>query len=171
MNYNPDLHHRRSIRLKNYDYSQAGAYFVTICIQNKECLFGAIEAGKMSLNEYGQVTTTCWRDLPVHYPQIELDEFVIMPNHTHGIIVINHVGAGFKPAHVNPDKTYQTPKIRAGLKPAPTLKSHGLPEIIRAFKTFSSKHINQIRNSPGVPVWQRNYYGVYIITSCTKKIS
>jgi hypothetical protein len=81
-----------------------------------------------------------------------------MPNHTHGIIVINHVGAGFKPAHVNPDKIYQTPRSRAGLKPAPTLKQHGLPEIIRAFKTFSSKQINQLRNSQSVPVWQRNYY-------------
>lgn len=128
--------------MKDYDYSQAGAYFVTICTQNKECMFGDVVDGSMRVNEFGQITTTCWRDLPKHYPQIELDEFVIMPNHTHGIIVINHV----------------TPEIRAGLKPAPTQKQHGLSEIIRAFKTFSSKQINQIRNSPGVPVWQRNYY-------------
>jgi len=129
--YDPDIHHRQSIRLKNYDYSQAGAYFVTICTQNKECLFGEIEVGKMSLNEYGQITTKCWHDLPNHYPHIELDEFVVMPNHTHGIIVI---------------------------KPAPTVKQHGLPEIIRAFKTFSSKQINLIRSTTGIPVWQRNYY-------------
>jgi REP element-mobilizing transposase RayT len=112
----------------------------------------------MSLNAYGQVTTTCWRDLPKHYPHIELDIFSIMPNHMHGIVIINNVGAGFKPALIDSNKTYQTAEIRAGYKPAPTLKQHGLPEIIRAFKTFSSRQINQIRNSSGIPVWQRNYY-------------
>jgi REP element-mobilizing transposase RayT len=117
MTYNSDIHHRRSIRLKDYDYSQAGAYFVTICTWNKEYVFGEIDSGNMSLNAYGQVTTTCWRDLPKHYPHIELDEFVVMPNHTHGIIVINHVGAGFKPARLSKCIRNQ---YRAGYKPAPT---------------------------------------------------
>ena len=112
---------------------------------------------EMFLNEYGEIVMRCWDDLPNHYQYTQLDEFVIMPNHVHGIIMLN-VGAGLKPALVNSDKIYQTPEDRAGLKPAPTLKQHGLFEIIRALKTFSSKQINLIRNNPGVPLWQRNYY-------------
>jgi putative transposase len=150
--YNPEIHHRRSIRLRDYDYSQAGAYFVTVCAWKKECLFGEIKNGGMFLNEYGEIVMRCWDDLTNHYQYTQLDEFVIMRNHVHGIIVIN-VGAGLKPALVDSDKTCQTPKDRAGLKPAPTLKQHGLSEIIRALKTFSSKQINLIRNNPGVPLW------------------
>ncbi len=156
MTYNPEIHHRRTIRLRDYDYSQAGAYFVTVCAWKKECLFGEIKDGEMLLNEYGEIVMKCWDDLPNHYQYTQLDEFVIMPNHVHGIIILN-VGAGLKPALVNSDKTYQTHEARAGLKPAPTIQ-RGLSEIIRALKTFSSKQINLIRNNPGVPLWQRNYY-------------
>jgi putative transposase len=125
--------------LKDYDYSQAGAYFVTICARDRHCLFGDVKQGEMMLNEYGQVVTKCWHDLINHYAGITLDAFIVMPNHIHCIIVINNdVGAGFKPA--------------------PTDKRHGLSEIVRAFKTFSSRYINQIRNAPGTSVWQRNYY-------------
>jgi len=93
----------------------------------------------MLLNEFGQIVTKCWYDLTNHYAEITLDAFIVMPNHIHCIIVINNdVGAGFKPA--------------------PTDKRHGLSEIVRAFKAFSSRYINQIRNTPGIPVWQRNYY-------------
>jgi hypothetical protein len=92
MKYNPNIHHRRSIRLREYDYSQAGAYFVTICVHNKECLFGCINADQMHLNDAGETVQTVWNDLPVRYPDIELNAFIIMPNHVHGII--NIVGAG-----------------------------------------------------------------------------
>lgn len=184
MTYNPDIHHRRSIRLKDYDYSHSGAYFVTVCAWKKECLFGEIKNGEMLLSEYGEIVMKCWDGLPDHYQNVQLDEFVIMPNHIHGIIVLN-VGAGFKPARIAaaaqaaaaqaaaaqaaaaqaaaaridkaPLAADAGDKNRAGLKPAPT-KGHALPEIVRAFKTFSSRRINEARNTPGGPVWQRNYY-------------
>jgi len=134
---------RKSIRLKEYDYSQAGGYFVTICTQNRECLFGHINNEIMILNEYGRIVLSCWNDLPNHYSHVRLDAFQIMPNHVHGIIFIEKsaepVGAGFKPA---PTST----------------KRHGLPEIVRAFKTFSARRINESRRTPGEPIWQRNYF-------------
>ncbi len=102
MTYNPEIHHRQSIRLKGYDYSQAGAYFVTICVKDHVCLFGDVEEGEMILNEYGHVVTKCGQDLTNHYAGITLDAFIVMPNHIHCIIVINNnVGAGFKPAPTN----------------------------------------------------------------------
>jgi putative transposase len=140
--FNPDIHHRRSIRLKDYDYSQAGAYFITICTQNRECLFGEIINGKMILNGYGEMVLKCWSDLPNHYYNLILDSFVLMPNHLHGIMYIPvNVGAGLKPAPTRASK-----------------KTHGLPEFVRALKTFSARRINEIRNTPGISVWQRNYY-------------
>ena len=84
-------HNRRSIRLQGFDYSQAGAYFVTICAQNRECLFGEIVDGEMWLNDAGRVVQKCWDDILVHFPYVEMDECVVMPNHVHGIIAI--VGA------------------------------------------------------------------------------
>lgn len=109
--YNPAIHHHRSIRLQGYDYSQVGAYFITVCTQNRECLFGTVGAGSkpaqstapMALNEYGEIVKYTWEDLINHVSGIVLDAFVVMPNHAHGIIVI--VGAGFM-------------KGRAGLEPA-----------------------------------------------------
>jgi len=86
------MKNRRLNRLKNFDYSQNGMYFVTICTKNRECLFGEILDGKMELNEYGQIATDCWKEIPKHFPSVEIDEFVVMPNHVHGIITI--VGAG-----------------------------------------------------------------------------
>ena len=79
---------RRSIRLKGYDYSQAGAYFVTICVQDRQCLFGNVVDGKMNLNNAGEIVKSVWHDLPNHYAHVELDDFVIMPNHFHGIVVL-----------------------------------------------------------------------------------
>ncbi len=91
MTYDPKIHHRRSIRLKGYDYSQEGAYFLTVCTHQKKILFGTIENETMHLNEAGEQALQCWNEIPDHFPNVELDEFIIMPNHIHGIIVI--VGA------------------------------------------------------------------------------
>jgi putative transposase len=154
MIYNPRKHHRRSIRLKGYDYCQEGAYFVTICTNSREILFGNIINNTMILNELGTAVGFTWNDLPNHNPQIYLDEFVIMPNHIHGIIFINR------------DEPDPVVFVGAGSEPAPTAhttiktnhKNHGLPEIMRQFKTFSARRINEIRHTPGIPVWQRNYY-------------
>ena len=88
MKYNPEKHHRRSIRLKGYDYSQPGWYFVTVVTYDRQNLFGHIENGKMILNDGGKIARKCWLEIPHHYPNVNLDEFVVMPNHVHGIIVI-----------------------------------------------------------------------------------
>src|SRR3989338_8854106 len=100
MRYDPKKHHRRSIRLSGYDYSQAGAYFVTICTQNRQCLFGEIVDGKMRLNEYGWVVAKCWEWLGWQYQHVDLDGWVVMPNHLHGVIMIGDVGTGgFRAVH------------------------------------------------------------------------
>ncbi len=85
-NYNPNLHHRRSIRLKGYDYSQEGLYFITISVQDRKCLFGKIVDGKMNLNDAGKIADECWLEIPNHFPNVVLDEHIVMPNHVHGII-------------------------------------------------------------------------------------
>jgi len=90
MPYNPDIHHRRSIGLRGYDYSQAGLCFVTICIQNNECCFGKMADGKMALNDAGKTVQTIWNELPQSFRNAELDAFVVMPNHIHGIVVITN---------------------------------------------------------------------------------
>jgi putative transposase len=178
MQYDPDLHHRRSIRLKGYDYSQNGAYFVTICAQDRTCLFGEIVDGGMQLNEWGQIVASTWQDLPNHVPHVQLDEFVVMPNHVHGILIItddaDDVGAGSYDDVVGAGSCDDVvgaglcdDVVGAGLEPAPTKPArtdtgtrqrHGLPEIVRQFKTFSARRINECRGTPGIPVWQRNYY-------------
>jgi putative transposase len=156
--YDPAKHHRRSIRLKGYDYTTAGAYFITICTHHRECLFGEIVDGVMQLNRFGQIVRSYWVKLPQYHAHLQLDIFVVMPNHVHGILVLtaSNVGAGF-----GVKSTTLTDELLA--KPAPTEEweptdRHGIPEIIRGFKTFSARRINQIRKIQGLPVWQRNYY-------------
>lgn len=82
--------HRKSNRLKNFDYSSTGYYFVTICTKNKEEYFGDIVNNKINLNKYGQIAKQCWLNIPKHFPNVLFDEFLIMPNHIHGIIVIRN---------------------------------------------------------------------------------
>ena len=148
MSYDPNKHHRRSIRLSGYDYSQKGIYFVTVCTQNREHLFGKIENGEMQMNDAGRMVEFTWFDLPNHNSHIVLDEFVVMPDHVHGVILITDgnadvdVGAGSEPAPTEPTPT----------------ERHPLSEIVRQFKTFSAKRVNQIRGITGIPVWQRDYY-------------
>jgi len=144
MSYDPHRHHRHSIRLKGYDYTLSGACFVTICVHRGHCALGEIHGDGLTLSPYGQIASAVWNDLPDHYSHIELDAFVVMPNHVHGIIVLTKV-----------DST-----VGACLRPAPTSdgKRHGLPEIVRAFKSFSARCINQSKGVQGEPFWQRNYY-------------
>ena len=147
MEYKERQNNRRSIRLPNYDYAQTGAYFVTIGTYNRDSLLGEILGCDMALTSAGQVVLKCWNDLANHYSHVETDEFVVMPNHVHGIIVLTDQ------QRMNPIAE----NVGAGFKPAPT-RRHPLSEIVRAFKTFSSRRINELRQTPGVPVWQRNYY-------------
>jgi putative transposase len=88
MRYNPDIHHRRSIRLPKYNYTQNGAYFITICTDQKQPLFGQIADGTMQLNHLGYIARDCWLKIPQHFSHIQLDTFVIMPDHIHGILQI-----------------------------------------------------------------------------------
>jgi REP element-mobilizing transposase RayT len=84
----PSNHRRRSIRLPEYDYAQPGAYFITVCTHQCACLFGNIVDGEMRLNEMGHMVQACWDEIPAHFAQVEMDAFVVMPNHVHGIVVI-----------------------------------------------------------------------------------
>ena len=144
MEHNSERYRRKSIRIKDYDYSQAGAYFITICTQNKECLFGDVADGEMRLNALGEIVKTCWNDLPHRYPEVELDYFTVMPNHVHAIIIITNVGA-----------IHELPLPRNN----PTDRRRILiPKIIGYAKMTTAKRINQLRNTPRNPLWQRNYY-------------
>ncbi len=103
MQYNSQIRHRKSIRLKDYDYSQAGLYFITLCTFNRECLFGNISHGQMELNDAGIIADRYWMEIPKHFPRVILHEYVIMPNHVHGIIELSPtVGVEyFQPPSIN----------------------------------------------------------------------
>ncbi len=144
-------HHRRSIRLKGYDYAQPGGYFVTIVTYQRECLFGEIISTEMRLNPYGRIVEECWRAIPEHFQNVELGAYVIMPNHIHGIIFIR--GAGEIGAAANP------PPV--GARHASPLPSHGtsprsLGTIVGSFKSAVTHRLG--REFRKANIWQRNYY-------------
>ena len=146
---------RRSLRLRGYDYSQGGAYFVTICTESRRCLFGAIKDGQMELNAIGTMIQRVWSGLAEHYVALEADEFIVMPNHLHGILVLTRAD----PTTRAEDR--QEPG-RARQEPAPT-GGLSLHEIIRRFKTFTANQYRQGLSSPGSSpmegqLWQRNFY-------------
>ena len=154
MKYNSDIHHRRSIRLQGYDYSQAGAYFVTICTQNRECLFGNIMTGDVHLNSIGKIVHEQWNVIPQRFPTVELDAFVVMPNHIHGIFV---VGAPLAGAQILATANRATAN-RATARVAPTVG-----DIVGAYKSLCVHHgllwiqKNQPHRMLG-RLWQRNYW-------------
>jgi putative transposase len=161
MKYNPDIHHRRSIRLKGYDYSQPGAYFVTMVTRHRECLFGEVMDGKMRLNEAGMIVKKAWLDLPNHYPHLLLDAFCIMPNHLHGIfILVDDPGRGGSgiPYPLQPENDEEKFDNISSENQTRPYQRHGLPEIVRSVKSFSARRINRLRGTPGVSVWQRDYF-------------
>ncbi len=143
MKFNPAIHHRKSIRMPEYDYAQDGGYFVTICTHNRHCLFGIINH-EMVLNPFGIVVRDSWQKTLVIRPYILLEAFVIMPNHIHGIIIIRGDGSRRGVLQYAPT-SFQSPSQTVGA-------------IVRGFKSSTTKEINQIRGTPGLPVWQRNYH-------------
>ena len=147
--YNPAIHHRRSIRLKGYDYSQAGMYFITICCQDMLCRFGKIDNGGIILNDFGAIAFEEWRKLPERYPNVVLDVFQIMPNHIHGIIALENISwAGLAPAQIEP--------TAAQFNPAPTIGN-----IVGAYKSLVANgclRICKSRNEYMGKLWQRNYW-------------
>jgi len=141
---NPKLR-RRSIRLPEYDYSQEGAYYITICTQGRRCMFGEIRNSKIILSECGRIVDDRWQHMPERYYGVILDEYVIMPNHIHGIIIIGgNVNNGVGAIHELPLRIKRRGMI--------------LSKIIGYFKMNSAKQINQIGNTTGQTVWQRNYW-------------
>jgi len=157
MPYDPNRHHRRSIRLKGYDYSQAGAYFITLCTQDRACLFGKVVNGEMRLNDAGRMVLAEWNRLPERFPHLVLDAFVVMPNHVHGILVITD------PAPTAGATLGATvgATVGATLVVAPTAPTVG--NIIGAFKSrVTVEYIRGVKTSGWPPfrgrLWQRNYY-------------
>jgi len=158
MKYNPKKHHRKSIRLKGYDYTLPGAYFITICIHNRECLLGEIKNDKTIVNTLGRIVEDKWNNIPKHFKQARLDEFVVMPNHIHGILILmdrKNVGAKHSktPANLNQKN------LDKNASPLHKAKSSGsVPAIIQNFTSITTRKINQIRKTPGAKFWQRNYH-------------
>ena len=137
--FDPKIHHRRSIRLQGYDYSQAGMYFITLCTQKRECLFGAIVDGHIQLNDAGRMVQTVWDEIPSHYSGADIDVFIAMPNHIHGIIAIVGAGPRACPDSVEPQANGQrrtNGQPQANGQPqgvAPTGLS--LSDVVHRFKT------------------------------------
>ncbi|GHT17738.1 hypothetical protein FACS189429_2510 [Bacteroidia bacterium] len=157
MKFNPEIHHRRSVRLRNYDYSGRGLYYITICVQNRVCLFGNVVDQQMILNQFGQIAFDCWQEITTHYPDTKLHDFVIMPNHIHGIIEITAndddvctVGVeNFQPLPVPPKRNEFQHVI-----------PRSIGAIVRGFKIGVTK---QIRTKNLLPmqthsIWQRNMW-------------
>ena len=149
--YNPDIHHRRSIRLKGYDYSQAGLYFITICTQNQSCLFGEIKNGEMVLNDAGKMVEHQWQELICRFDNIKLHEFIVLPNHFHGIVEL--VGVPL----VGTQNVGQ-PQMGQPQGIAPTVGN-----VVGAFKSLSTnEYIRNVKQNNwrtfDNKLWQRNYY-------------
>ncbi len=173
MPYNPAIHNRHSIRLLGYDYSQPGAYFLTINSHKKEHLFGRVVDGVVQLTPVGEIAQEQWLKIPAHFSNVLLDEFVIMPNHLHGILVITerdiHTGKGkafdfwlkqkyFNKNNDSTEHNYLSNHgsnalpIRAGSNPG------SIPAVVQNFKSITSRRINKLLETPGSTIWHRNYY-------------
>ncbi len=147
---------RQSVRLPDYDYTQPGAYFVTICTHERKPLLGSISDGNMLLNSNGEIVKSCWTDIKEHFTSTELSAYVIMPNHLHGIIIINESVAA---RHAVPDDFAKSSQITIS-----TTESFGkpvvcsLPTIIRSVKSAVTKQVNASRGNRQLPLWQKGYY-------------
>lgn len=135
--------HRKSLRLKHFDYSQNGAYFITLCSHNRLCLFGEINNKEMLFNPFGKIVRDEWIKSPLIRAEIKLDEFIVMPNHLHGIVFI----------HTDTDQNKNNkPTVSIGPK------NKSISSLIAGFKSAATKKINELRKSSDLPVWQRNYH-------------
>lgn len=149
------IYYRRSVRLKGYDYSSPGAYFVTLVTFRREALFGEILDGEMYLNPLGKLVKKCWQAISIHFLLARLDEFVMMPNHLHGIIFLSKGEASADDTFVFP--TTPQPADASPLQPIGT-KHGSLGAIIQNFKSISTRFANSLYFNPGSILWQRNYF-------------
>ena len=151
MVYDPEIHHRRSVRLHGYDYSQPGEYFLTICTYEMRMIFGRVVEGRMELNDFGRIADDEWRRSAIIRKELELDEFTVMPNHVHGIVrIVDLNGQGARPCAPTPS--------REGTGPIPARCPRSVASFVAGVKPAIKTRINQLRNSPGAPVWERNYH-------------
>lgn len=151
MNYNPKIHNRRSIRLKGHDYSRKGLYFITICCYRRMCHFGQIKKGQIHLNNAGKIANQCWVAIPEHFPFVALHEYVVMPNHVHGIIEFTTGANQYSPKSIiNSDSWVKSNS------PLPRSPSNTVGSAVRGFKIGVTKWMRQ--NTEIYNVWQRNYY-------------
>jgi putative transposase len=147
-----DRHHRRSIHLRNYDYSQVGYYYVTIRVEDGRCLFGEVVNGEMHLNNLGRIVQQCWFEICSHFPDVRLDLFVVMPNHLHGILQLRDHRRGT--ACRAPTQMSKAKQKEQFGKPV-----HGsLPTIMRSFKSAVTRRIRKLHNMRRIFKWQRGYY-------------
>ena len=162
MSYNPQKHHRRSIRLKHYDYASEGLYFVTLICDKRTPLFGSIKNGIMCLNEYGRIAVAKWLESIEIRPNISLGEYIIMPDHMHGIISIdNAIEASARANCIRPDDSIEKGECNSPRRQPLIGPSHSIGAIIRGYKGSVTKAINQHRQQSGyqsIKIWQRNYY-------------
>ena len=175
--FDPRKHHRRSIRLKNYDYASNGAYYVTIVTYERECLFGEIIDNEMYLSFYGEIVQKWWNELIIHFPKLETGAFIIMPNHIHGIILItderrgevlspydNSIQNNREITHIKDSylgKESLTINATTGYLggETPPLRNPTLGQIVAYFKYQSTKEMNKIDDAKTISkFWQRNYY-------------
>ena len=146
----PESHRRKPLRLPGYDYCRPGYYFVTVCTQDRHSLFGTVAHETMNLNQYGRIARDCWIQLPEHFSTVQLDAYVIMPDHMHGIVVITDIGSNVGPQHAaalhsKPSRHY--PMVRPG----------SLGAIIRSFKSAVTRNINRASLQDPFPIWQYRY--------------
>jgi putative transposase len=146
MRYDPLRHHRRSIRLRGYDYTQVGEYYVTLCIKDRESVLGEIIRNEMHLTRIGEIVEECWEDIPKHFSNAVLDEFVIMPNHVHGVVILVGARHAVPQLEIPPSDEERFGKPVCG----------SLSTIIRSFKSAASNRIHSEGYSAFA--WQRNYY-------------
>ena len=154
--------------MKDYDYSQPGGYFITICVQDRRCLFGEIINDEMKMNEVGNIVQEEWYRSSEIRPNVELDEFVVMPNHIHGIVILHdyddYCGGTTNGIQTNcygrgtlqraPTDGAHPPTFERFGKPT----SNSIPTIVRLFKSATTKRVNELRHTSGMPLWERNYY-------------
>ncbi len=159
-NYNPKIHHRESVRIKDYDYAQDGHYFVTICVKNKIEYFGKIINSKMVLSEIGKIANQCWQEIPKHFPNAKLDEHIIMPNHSHGILIIETpmaVGVqNFEPLQQWTQNIGTQNFVSLRENKFQHIIPRSLGSIIRGFKIGVTKWCRN--NNHNEFQWQKNYY-------------
>jgi REP element-mobilizing transposase RayT len=165
--YDAEKHHRRSVRLRGYDYSQPGEYFVTLCTEEMKALFGCVVNGRMELNAFGEIADQEWRQSSIIRHELELDDWVVMPNHVHGIVRIvgpaspHVVGAqGLAPPPPLPSSSVGAQGL-VPLRPptrVPARRPRSLASFVAGFKSAVTMRINELRGTPIVPVWQKNYH-------------